>query len=79
MWRKALGPFVTLKQYTERIIGVDFKGSTNLLLLNVYLPYDNNTFESLDNYVQIIAEISAIIQNCSTHDVAIMGDFNADL
>ena len=43
MWRKSLGSFVTLKQYTERIIGVEVTGSTILLLLNVYLPYDNNT------------------------------------
>ena len=31
MWRKPLGSFVTLKQYTERIIGIEVKGSTNLL------------------------------------------------
>ena len=61
MWRKALGSLVTLKQYTERIMVIEVKGSTNLLLLNVYLPYDNNTYESLDNYMQILAEISAII------------------
>ena len=78
MWRKALGSFVTLKQYTERINGIEVKGSTTLLLLNVYLPYDNNTYESLDNYMQILAEISAIIQNCYSHEVVIMGDFNAD-
>ena len=28
--------------------------------------------------MQILAEISAIIQNCSTHEVVIMGEFNAD-
>ena len=28
--------------------------------------------------MQILAEISAIIQNCSTHEVVIMRDFNAD-
>ena len=78
LWRKPLGPFVTLKQYTERIICIEVKGSTNLLLLNVYLPYDNNKCESLDNYMQILAEISAIIQNGSTQEVVIMGDFNAD-
>ena len=49
-----------------------------MLLLNVYLPYDNNTYESLDYYMQILAEISAIIQNCNSHEVVIMGDFNAD-
>ena len=75
---KPLGSFVTLKQYTEKIIGIEVKWSTNLLLLNVYLPYDNNTYESLDNYMHIFAEISTIIQNCSTHEVVIMGDFKAD-
>ncbi len=73
MWRKPFDSFVTLKQYTERSIGIEVKGSTNLLLLNVYLPYDNNTYESLDNYMQILAEISAIIQNCNTHEVVVMG------
>ena len=37
-----------------------------------------NTYESPDNYMQILAEISAIIQNCSTHEVVILGDLNAD-
>ena len=78
MSKKPLGSFVTLKQYTERIIGIEVKWSTILLLLNVYLPYDNTTYESLDNYMEILADISAIIQNCSTHEVVIMGDFNAD-
>ena len=50
-----------------------------LRLTPANLPYDNNTYESLDNYMQILAEISAIIQNCSAHEVVIMGDFNADL
>ena len=78
LWSDMSGSFVTLNQYTERIIGAEVKGSTNLLLLNVCLLYDNNTYESLDNYMQILAEISAIIQNCSTHEVVIMRDFNAD-
>ena len=60
-------------------LGVEVKGITNLSLLNVYLPYGNNINESLDNYMQIIAETSALIKNCSTHEVVIMGHFNADL
>ena len=52
--------------------------SSLITALNVYLPYDNDIYESLDNYMQIIADISAIIQNCSTHEVVIMGDFNVD-
>ena len=40
--------------------------------------YDNNSFESLDNFRQILGEISAIIQDSNTNEVIVMGDFNAD-
>ena len=40
--------------------------------------YDNNSFESLDNFRQILGEISAIIQYGNTNEVIVMGDFNAD-
>ena len=41
------------------------------------LPYNNNYFESLDNYRQILGGISAIMQNSNTNEVIVMGDFNA--
>ena len=47
--------------------------------MNVYLPYDKNSFESLDNFRQILGEISAIIQDSSTNEVIVMDDFNADV
>ena len=37
---------------------------------------DNNPFESLDNFRQLLGEISAIIQDSHTNEV--IGDFNAD-
>ena len=46
--------------------------------MNVYLPYYNNSFESLDNFRQILGEISAIIQDSNTNEVIVMGDFNVD-
>ena len=46
--------------------------------MNVYLSYDNNSFESLDNFRQFLGEISAIIQESNTNEVIVMGDFNAD-
>ena len=42
------------------------------------MPYDNNSFESLDNFRQILGEISAIIPDSDTNEVIVMGDFNAD-
>ena len=77
LWRKTLG-CVKTKKYSDRIYGVELTGSDKLVILNVYLPYDNNSFESLDNFRQILGEISAIIQDSNTNGVIVMGDFNAD-
>ena len=42
------------KKYSDRIYGIEFTGSDKLVILNVYLPYDNNSFESLGNCRQIL-------------------------
>ena len=78
LWRKTLGCAKT-KKYSDRIYGIELTGSDKLVILKVYLPYDNNCFESLDNFRQILGEISAIIQDSNTNEVIFMGDFNADL
>ena len=48
-WRKTLG-YVKTKTYSDRIYGIELTGSDKLVIFNVYLPYDNNSFESLDNF-----------------------------
>ena len=60
---KTLGYVKTIK-YSDRIYDVELTGSDKLVILNVYLPYDNNTFEPLDNVRQILGEISAISRWC---------------
>ncbi len=40
--------------------------------------YDDSSSESLNNFRQILGEISAIIQDSNTNEVIVMGDFNAD-
>ena len=77
LWRKTIG-CVKTKKYSDRIYGIELMGSDKLVILNVYLPYDNNSFESLDNFRQILGETSAIIQDSNTNEVIVMGDFNAD-
>ena len=57
---------------------IELTGSDKLVILNVYLPYDNNSFESLNNFRQILPEIPAIIQDSNTNEVIVKGDFNAD-
>ena len=53
LWRKTLG-CVKTKKYSDRIYGIEFTGPVKLVILNVYLPYDNNSLESLDNFRQIL-------------------------
>ena len=77
LWRKTLG-CVKTKKYSNRIYGIELTGSDKLVILNVYLPYDNNSFESLDNFRQILGEIHAIVQDGNANEVIVMGDFNAD-
>ena len=76
-WIKTLG-YVKTKKYSDRIDGVELTCSDKLHILNVYLPYDNNSFESLDKCRQDLGEISAIIQDSNTNAVIVRGDFNVD-
>ena len=77
LWRKTLG-YIKTKKYSDRIYGIELTGSEKLLILNVYLPCENNSFESLDNFRQVLGNISAVIQDSSTNEVIVMGDFNPD-
>ena len=51
--------------------------SGSIHLLNVYLPYQCH--DNYDIYVEYIGKLSAIIEDCSTSKIAIIGDFNADV
>ena len=60
------------------IIGFELKLlSDSIHLLNVYLPHQCH--DNYDVYVEYIGKISAIIEDCSTSKIAIIGDFNADV
>ena len=75
--RKKLRQYCNFLFYDDaRIIGLELKFlSDNIYLLNVYLPYQCH--DNYDAYVEYIGKISAIIEDCSTSKLAIIGDFNA--
>ena len=56
---KTLG-CVQTKNYSDRIYCSELTGSDKLVILNVYLPYDIDSVESLDSFTQIRGEIYAI-------------------
>ena len=43
--------------------------------MNVYLPYQ--CYDNFDIYVEYIRKISAILEDCTTSKLAVIGDFNA--
>ena len=60
----------------NRILGLTVKTrDRDLLILNVYLPYDCN--DNFDDYILYIGKISSIIEEYKSNEVMIIGDFNA--
>ena len=56
-------------------MGLEYKNIDDFIyFMNVYLPYQCHNY---DNYVEYIEKISAILQNCTTSKLAVIGDFNA--
>ena len=51
--------------------------STDITLLNVYLPY--YSFENYDEYLFYIGKIGSIFDQFSSKNVMCIGDFNADI
>jgi hypothetical protein len=82
-WRRSLLEKVTPIKYSDNIMGLRISvGPINYLLLNIYMPCDIRTFDSLVNYRNMCAEIESILESepeCeSIHKILIIGDFNAD-
>ena len=46
-----------------------------LCFINVYLP--NKFPDNYDFYVEYLAKLSAIVEDCHSTKIAIIGDFNA--
>ena len=61
------------------MIGIIIKtGDSNILLLNVYLPCDKQTVDSLDEFRNAIAIMETVVKEQNINNVIIAGDFNAD-
>ena len=80
LWRKTLG---VLKYTNEsnRIMGVKFEyDSHRLLILNVYMPYDDRCFgDNYECFMSHLGILQYIINECDTSCVYIVGDWNANV
>jgi hypothetical protein len=79
LWRKSLGSAVKVCTYDDsRLIGLELTcGSTQMLVLCVYLPTDCN--DNLDEFVSYLGKIHSIVDEAGTPNTFIVGDWNANI
>jgi exonuclease III len=79
LWRHgALQNVVRLEVNSSRIVAVTCSiGCTMLLLINVYLPCDNDS--TFADFAFELSVCETLINEYDDHDIVIGGDFNIDL
>jgi len=78
-WRKCLSSVVEVFEYSSRIMGLYLNfASSCYLLVNVYLPCDYRTHESLISYRSCLSEIQSICFEKRFDEIIISGDMNCD-
>ena len=80
LWHKNLKlSFVPLETNSNRLNALTVKSDDcNIMLINVYMPNDNDTEESYNVYGDILSEISSIMHSHDYSNIIIGGDFNVD-
>ena len=75
--RKLLRPVCEFDFYDDtRMIGLDVKHlKERLYFINVYLPFQSP--DNYDLYAEYLGKISAIVEDCHSTKIVIIGDFNA--
>ena len=75
--RKTIRPFAQFHSYTDsRLLGVTITlDSEQLYFISTYIPYQCN--DNFDLYLEYIGKISALIDECHSSNIIILGDFNA--
>ena len=71
--------FIPIVTNSLRLCAVNIKSnSCNIMLINVYMPTDDNSDENFNIYGDILGEISSIIAAHADCEFIIGGDFNVD-
>ena len=79
LWKSYLNDSINPIIFKENFLGIEIKGpDRNLVLINTYLPFENNSIEQLTKYREIIASLSRYIELLQDSSVVVLGDLNAD-
>ena len=77
-WKKSIMS-VTSININEWMNGITFDTNIGrILFLNVYLPCDMGSYDSLHEFRSALAILSGVIDDCDINNILIIGDFNAD-
>jgi hypothetical protein len=60
-------------------VNISTAQDSSIIIIGVYLQFDNNTTERFNEFISNLQLISTIIEDNNDKPVYIMGDFNADL
>ena len=78
-WKQTLTNCITPILINDSLIGIVLaNGDSKILLMNVYLPCDFQTFDALDEYRHMLAQLKVVIYEQNINSVLLAGDFNSD-
>ena len=79
LWKKYLSPFISPLIIDDSVIGIILQNDVSkILVLNVYMPCNMQTLESLENYRSMLGKLEVIVREQSVSNIIVTGDFNAD-
>ena len=80
LWQKDLKlTFIPIVTNSKRLCALNVKSdSFNIMLINVYMPNDDDTDDSYFMYGDILSEISSLFNSYEDCKIIIGGDFNVD-
>ncbi|VVC86843.1 unnamed protein product [Leptidea sinapis] len=79
MWCKSLFPSVSIIDCTsDRLAAVQIDlGGRHILVMTVYLPFDDGNEDCLADFIACLGSIEAVITDSDIEAIYVLGDFNA--
>ena len=78
-WHKKLDKKIAPITYSNEIIGLKLSfNSCSYLILNIYMPCDDRSEESLFKFRRVCAKLAEIKDNENVNHLILAGDFNSD-
>ena len=81
IWKHSINvPIFQLNTLNDRVCAITLvSNTTNMLVLSVYMPNDDGSNESFNEFSDVLIEVLRLMTECPDYKVIIGGDFNVDL